>query len=88
MALENVRESATLTGVSMIEDTEVVQFTTNVASNGIAGAITVNIRDITKYNEHRSQVRRDQAEFQQEVWEVEDRLTAQITEETEEEATE
>jgi hypothetical protein len=29
------------------------------------------------FEEHRREVRQDQAEFQQEVWDVEDRLTAQ-----------
>lgn len=74
MALTNVQQSVTLTAESTVEDQVVVQYTAHVPSNGIAGAVTVNIRDITLYNEHRSTVRRDQSEFQNVVWGKEDEM--------------
>lgn len=80
MALENVQQSITLTGESKIEDTVVVAFSAHIPSNGISGSITANIRDIEKYNEHRSQVRRDQSEFQNAVWDKEDEMNAEAAE--------
>ena len=76
MALTNVQQSVTLTAESTVEDQEVVQYTAHVPSNGIAGAVTVNIHDITLYNEHRSVVRQDQREFQNAVWDKEDEMNA------------
>jgi len=81
MALDNIQQSVTLTGESVIEENTVVQFTAHIPNNGIAGSVAVNIRDITRYNEHRSQVRQDQAEFQQRVWEEEDEMSAEAAEE-------
>lgn len=81
MALENIQQSVTLTGESKIEDNVVVTFSSHIPSNGIAGSVTTNIRDIERYNAHRNQVRRDQADFQQEVWAEEDRLAAEAAEE-------
>lgn len=74
MALENVQQSVTLTGESKIDDNVVVAFSAHIPSNGISGAVTANIRDIERYNEHRAQVRRDQSEFQQQVWAKEDEM--------------
>lgn len=85
MALEKLRESVTLTGESKIDGVLVAAFTSNVASNGVAGPVSVNIRDVTRYNEQRNVVRQDQADFQQTVWEIEDRLTVQNAEEAEQE---
>ena len=81
MALEYVRESVTLTGDSKVEDNVIVSFSVHIPSNGIAGAVTTSIRDIERYNEHRAQVRRDQADFQNIVWDKEDEMNAKATEE-------
>lgn len=81
MALENVRESVTLTGESVVEERTVVVFTAHIPSNGISGAVTPQIRDIEAYNEHRREVRQDQLEFQNVVWNKEDEMNAKATEE-------
>lgn len=77
MALENVTEAVTLNGESIVDEQVVVVFSCRVAENGIAQSITTSIRDHGMYQEHRSQVRKDQAEFQNEIWDVEDRLSAE-----------
>ena len=74
MALDNVQESVTLTGDSVVNETVIVAFNCRVAENGIAGAITQSIRDHEMYQTHRNQVRQDLQAFQSTVWEVEDRL--------------
>lgn len=76
MSLENVKESVTLTGESVIEEKTVVAFTAHIPNNGISGAVTPQIRDIEAYNEHRSEVRQDQREFQNAVWDREDEMNA------------
>lgn len=76
MALTNIQQSVTLTAESTVDDQSVVQYTAHVPSNGIAGAVTVNIRDITLYNEHRTVVRQDQSEFQNVVWDTEDEMNS------------
>ena len=76
MALTKIQQSVTLTAESTVEDEVVVQYTAHVPSNGIAGAVTVNIRDITLYNEHRTVVRQDQREFQNVVWDTEDEMNS------------
>ena len=74
MALENIKESATLTADSIVEDKVVVVFTAHIPSNGISGSVTPQIRDIEAYNEHRTAVRQDQREFQNAVWDKEDEM--------------
>ena len=76
MSLENVKESVTLTGESMIEEKTVVQFTAHIPNNGVSGAVTLQIRDIEAYKKHRSEVRQDQREFQNAVWDREDEMNA------------
>lgn len=74
MALDNVQESVTLTGDSVVNGEVVVNFHCRVAENGIAGAITQSIRHHGLYQEHRNEARQDLQAFQGKVWEVEDRL--------------
>ena len=75
MALENIKESVNLTGESMIEDAVVVAFSAHIPSNGIAGSVTISIRDIERYNASREQVRQDQRDFQNAVWAKEDEMS-------------
>lgn len=75
MALENIKESVSLTGESMTEDAVVVAFSAHIPSNGIAGSVTTSIRDIEKYNASREQVRQDQRDFQNAVWDKEDEMS-------------
>lgn len=76
MALENIKESVTLSADSIIEEKTVVAFTAHIPSNGISGAVTPQIRDIESYNLHRELVRQDQREFQNAVWDKEDEMNA------------
>jgi hypothetical protein len=80
--LKNIEESVTLKGESRIgeNDTLVVEFSAHVPPNGVANAVQQNIREITMFEEHRREVRQDQAEFQQRVWEEEDEMNAEATE--------
>ena len=78
MALENIKESVTLTADSIVEEQTVVVFTAHIPSNGIAGSITPQIRDIEAYNEHRSVVRQDQRDFQNAVWDKEDAMNGLV----------
>lgn len=83
MSLKNVTEAVTLNGESMVDEQVVVVFNCRVAENGIAGSITQSIRDYALYEAHRNMTRQDLQDFQAEVWEVEDRLTAEVVEEQE-----
>lgn len=74
MALDNLQESVTLTGDSVVNDEVVVNFNCRVGENGIAGSITQSIRNHDLYQQHRNQVRKDLQEFQGKVWDVEDRM--------------
>lgn len=76
MALNEIKESVTLSAESVIEEKTVVAFTAHIPNNGISGAVTPQIRDIEAYNEHRNAVRQDQREFQNAVWDKEDEMNA------------
>lgn len=73
---KGLKESVTLTDEAAIEDNTVVVFNAHIPSNGIAGSIQTSIRDIEKYNENRTEIRRIQREFEDDVWAKEDEMTA------------
>ena len=79
--LQQIKESVTLTAFSVIgEDALVVaEFTAHIPDNGISGGVTQHIRDIELFEANRSEVRRDQQAFQNEVWEIEDRMLNEAT---------
>ena len=58
-------------------------FSARVPSDGIGSRVSLSIRNKELYDENKSTVRQDQQEFQNLVWETEDRLQAE--EEAEEE---
>ena len=73
---KGLKESVTLTDEAVMDDQTVVAFSTHIPSNGIAGSIQTSIRDIEKYNENRTEIRRIQREFEDDVWAKEDEMTA------------
>ena len=83
MALENKQETVNLTAESVVNEEAIVMFSARVPSDGIGGGVSLSIRNKDLYDKNKSQVRQDQQEFQNLVWETEDRLQAE--EEAEEE---
>lgn len=78
---KGLKESVTLTDEAVVDDNTVVVFSTHIPNNGIAGSIQASIRDIEKYNENRTEIRRIQREFEDDVWDKEDEMNAKATEE-------
>ena len=83
MALENKQETVNLTAESVVNEEAIVMFSARVPSDGIGSGVSLSIRNKELYDENKSTVRQDQQEFQNLVWETEDRLQAE--EEPEEE---
>ena len=83
MALENKQETVNLTAESVVNEEAIVMFSARVPSDGIGSGVSLSIRNKELYDENKSTVRQDQQEFQNLVWETEDRL--QVEEEAEEE---
>ena len=83
MALENKQETVNLTAESVVNEEAIVMFNARVPSDGIGSGVSLSIRNKDLYDKNKSQVRQDQQEFQNLVWETEDRLQAE--EEPEEE---
>ena len=73
---KGLKESVTLTDEAVMDDQTVVAFSTHIPSSGIAGSIQTSIRDIEKYNENRTEIRRIQREFEDDVWAKEDEMIA------------
>ena len=84
MALENKQETVNLTAESVVNEEAIVMFSARVPSDGIGSGVSLSIRNKDLYDKNKSQVRQDQQEFQNLVWETEDRLQAE-EEEAEEE---
>ena len=76
--LKNQKESVTLSAVSVItqgeEEFVIAEFTAHIPDNGISDGVNQHIRDVVLFEEQRSEVRRDLQAFQNEVWDVEDRV--------------
>lgn len=81
--LKNQKESVTLSAVSVFtqgeEEFVIAEFTAHIPDNGISGGVTQHIRDIELFEVNRTEVRRDQNAFQNEVWEIEDRMLNEAT---------
>ena len=73
---KGLSQAISLTDEAVVDDTTVVVFSAHIPNNGIAGSIQTSIRDIEKYNENRTEIRRIQTEFQNDVWAKEDEMTA------------
>ena len=55
-------------------------FSARVPNDGVGSGVSLSIRNKELYDENKSTVRQDQQEFQNLVWDTEDRLTAEATE--------
>lgn len=51
-----------------------VSFYCRIDASGVAGNVVVQVVDSELRDQNRAQVRRDQQEFQEKVWDVEDHL--------------
>ena len=83
MGLENKQETVNLTADSVVDEEVIVMFSARVPNDGVGSGVSLSIRNKELYDENKSTVRQDQQEFQNLVWETEDRLQAE--EEPEEE---
>lgn len=81
MALENVKESVTLTAESKLEDEVIATLNSRVPNDGVGSGINLSIRNKELYDKNKKVVRKDQSEFQNLVWDTEDRLEEQAAEE-------
>lgn len=81
MALENVKESVTLTAESKLEDEVIATLNSRVPNDGVSSGINLSIRNKELYDKNKKVVRKDQSEFQNLVWDTEDRLEEQAAEE-------
>ena len=81
MALENKQETVNLTADSVVDEEVIVMFSARVPNDGVGSGVSLSIRNKELYDENKSTVRQDQQEFQNLVWDTEDRLTAEATEE-------
>ena len=80
MALENKQETVNLTAESVVNEEAIVMFSARVPNDGVGSGVSLSIRNKELYDENKSTVRQDQQEFQNLVWDTEDRLTAEATE--------
>ena len=80
MALENKQETVNLTADSVVDEEVIVMFSARVPNDGVGSGVSLSIRNKELYDENKSTVRQDQQEFQNLVWDTEDRLTAEATE--------
>ena len=83
MGLENKQETVNLTADSVVDEEVIVMFSARVPNDGVGSGVSLSIRNKELYDENKSTVRQDQQEFQNLVWDTEDRLQAE--EEAEEE---
>ena len=81
MGLENKQETVNLTAESVVDEETIVMFSARVPSDGVGSGVSLSIRNKELYDENKSTVRQDQQEFQNLVWETEDRLQAEEAEE-------
>ena len=78
--LEKQKE-ITLTGQAMVDGQVAVRLTAKVSTDPTQNYINQSVQDLALYNKNRTQVRKDMNEFQDYVFEHEDRVAAEIAEE-------
>lgn len=78
----NTNKNITLSGTSMIDGKQVAYMSATISTNGGNGAnINKNITNQELYKANKEQVRADIAEFEKEVYKIEDELGAKVPEE-------
>ncbi|MDU5106539.1 MULTISPECIES: hypothetical protein [unclassified Clostridium] len=77
----NTNKSITLSGTSVIDGIQVAYMSATVATDGGNGAnVNKTITNQEIYNANKAQVRADIAEFEQEVYKIEDGMLAKTLE--------
>ena len=72
----NINKNITLSGTSMIDLKQVAYMSATISTNGGSGAnINKNITNQELYKANKEQVRADIAEFEKEVYKIEDELS-------------
>lgn len=79
--LEKQKE-ITLTGQAMVDGQVAVRLTAKVSTDPAQNYINQSVQDLALYNKNRVQVRKDMNEFQDYVFEHEDRIATEISEDT------
>lgn len=79
--LEKQKE-ITLTGQAMVDGQVAVRLTAKVSTDPAQNYINQSVQDLALYNKNRTQVRKDMNEFQDYVFEHEDRIATEISEDT------
>ena len=78
----NINKNITLSGASTIDGVQVAWLSASISTDGGNGAnVNKTITNQELYNANKVQVRADIAEFEQEVYKIEDELTAKDLEE-------
>ena len=75
-------KSISLSGQSFINDKQVANFSANINSDNGSSNINSNIMNQTLYDANKTEVRKDLADFNTAVYEVEDQLDAETAAET------
>ncbi|MFD1317340.1 hypothetical protein [Loigolactobacillus zhaoyuanensis] len=70
-------KSISLSGQSIIGETQVANFNANINSDNGSSNINSNIMNQTLYDANKAEVRKDLADFNTAVYEVEDQLDAE-----------
>ena len=79
----NINKNITLSGTSVIDGVQVMYMSASISTDGGNGAnVNTTITNQEVYNANKVQVRADKAEFEQEVYKIEDELLEAKTLET------
>ena len=76
MALKT-QQTVTLTGTSEIDGVQIAYFNASIPQGEGSSTISRNITNQALYDSNRTEVRADEAEFQSEVYAIEDRLLSE-----------
>lgn len=82
--LANIQENVNLQAESKIGEEVAASFACLVSAEGSGNAVRPTIRNVDLYEANKTQIRNDQREFQNLVWETEDRLASKQAKETSE----
>lgn len=71
------KKSITVTGYSKINTTLVVSLTASIGTDNNSGTVNQNVINTDLYEANKTEVRKDIADFQTKVYEVQDELAAE-----------
>lgn len=79
--LQSVRKTVDMRADYEVDGARVVEFSSRINEQGISNGVSQSIRDQELFNEHRNDIRRASRDFEDKVWEEEDRIAASNGEE-------